>query len=172
MDFGKNIDFFIGEYNIENVLYEEGHNYLKQGFLSKEEFMKICLWKSRRSKKLLKSNSEKSIINWTRKAFEASLEIDKIQALMKLKGVALPMASAILSVTDPKKYPVIDKRCMEVLKEMGLINNKNISKKKWQEYLEVIANLQKQYGKTAREIDKALFAYHRMKLDMDFKNLY
>ena len=170
--FSKNFERYIREYSIENVLYEEGYKFLQRGWLERDEFLKICLWKSRRSKVLLRKNKEERVRSITRKAFAEPDEAMKIKTLQKLSGVGLPMASAILSVTDPQKYPVIDIRTMQALKKMSLIEYKTITINSWLKYLDVIEELKKKFKKSAREIDKALFAYHRLQLDKDFKNLY
>lgn len=171
-NFSKNFESYTREYSIENVLYEEGYKFLKRGWLERDEFLKICFWKSRRSKALLRKNTVASVRSITRKAFAESDEAKKIIILMELDGVGIPMASAILSVTDPQKYPVIDIRTMQALKNMRLINYKTITINSWLKYLEVIEELKKKFKRPAREIDKALFAYHRMQLDKDFRNLY
>ena len=91
---------------------------------------------------------------------------------MELKGVRIPVASAILSVTDSDNYPIIDERCMQALKTLYKIEWKVITSNSWLNYLDFLRKLAKEHNKTAREIEKGLFAFNRMVLDKDLTNLY
>jgi hypothetical protein len=171
-EFEKRIDFYIQNFDTEKLLYKKGHLWAKKGWLSKNEFLAICLWKSRRPKNLYKKNSNSAIKSITKKAFIQKDEAKKMKLLTKLSGVEVPTASAILSVTNPKSYPVIDIRCVESLRELNLISWKNISVTSWVKYLDVIRNISKAKKKTAREVEKGLFAFNRLKLDKELINLY
>lgn len=92
--------------------------------------------------------------------------------LTKLHGVRIPTASAILSITDPNRYPIIDERCIQSLNDLGIIQWESITKNNWLRYLRIIRDLGKQHKKNAREIEKGLFAYNRIKLDKQYLNLY
>jgi hypothetical protein len=88
-----------------------------------------------------------------------------------LKGVDIPTASAILSIVDPKRYPIIDIRCVTALKDLRLIGWTTITVSSWLKYLTILRQLSKDHKKTPRQIEKGLFAYNRLKLDKDLKNL-
>lgn len=172
-DFENNLENFIQLFDIEKFLFENGKTWKEKGFLSKSEFTTICLWKSRRPKKYYNENLESEIKNQTKLAFlEDNDDKAKIELLTQLRGVSIPTASAILSVTDPKNYPIIDIRCIESLKDLGLISWDNININNWMEYLTIVRNIADQHKKTAREIEKGLFTYNRIKLDKTFRNLY
>ncbi len=171
-EFKENINFYIENFNIEEQLFKKGIDIKQKGYLTKNEFLNICLWKSRRPKNRYILNSEIEIENITRLALAEKDELLKIEYLTRLKGVLIPTASAILSVVNPQEYPIIDVRCVEALKELkviewGLINNNN-----WLIYLEIIRKLSKELNLTCREVEKGLFAYNRMNLDSEYKNLY
>lgn len=171
-EFENNLENFIELFDVENFLFQNGNTWKEKGFLNKSEFLNICLWKSRRPKKYYDENSEIEIITQTKLAFLESNDKTKIELLKKLRGVSIPTASAILSVTDPKNYPIIDIRCIESLKDLKLISWENINTKNWIEYIEIVRNLAQKHNKTAREIEKGLFAYNRTKLDKIYRNLY
>lgn len=165
-EFIKKLDFYIESYDVEKRLYEEGKEWHENGYLEKEQFMRICLWKSRRAKKRYDSNDATLVKKITQEAFAESDEKKKIEKLMELKGVRIPVASAILSVTDrDNNYPIIDVRCVCALEDLGEIDWVDITIENWERYLTKIRNLAKQYGKTAREIEKGLFAFNRIYLD-------
>lgn len=170
--FETNLNYYIELFDIEKNLFDNGIKWLEKGFLNKSEFLQICLWKSRRPKKLYNQNSEDFIKDVTTKAFFEKDELKKIEILIQLKGVSIPTASAILSVTNPKDYPIIDVRCVETLKDINLISWNTINSINWIDYLNIIREISKKYKKTAREIEKGLFAYNRIKLDENLKNLY
>ena len=172
-EFIERLDFYIESYDVEKQLYKNGKEWRKKGYLTKDEFIQICLWKSRRAKKRYDSNDAALVEKITREAFAESDEKKKIEKLTELKGVRIPVASAILSVTDrDNNYPIIDVRCVCALEDLGEIDWVDITVENWERYLTKIRNLAKQYGKTAREIEKGLFAFNRMVLDKDLTNLY
>ena len=171
-EFIKKLDFYIESYDVEKRLYEEGKEWHENGYLEKEQFMRICLWKSRRAKKRYDSNDAALVEKITGEAFAESDEKKKIEKLTELKGVRIPVASAILSVTDSDNYPIIDERCMQALKTLYKIEWKVITSNSWLNYLDFLRKLAKEHNKTAREIEKGLFAFNRMVLDKDLTNLY
>lgn len=171
-DFSQNIEHYIDQYDLEKAIFQMGEKILNRGWLNKDEFLTICLWKSRRPKQLYYLNSSEEIINKTKLCFKEGDELKKIQILIGLKGVRIPTASAILSVTNHVDYPIIDERCIQSLKYLGQIRWTTITENNWLEYLKIIRNLAKENGKSAREIEKGLFAYNRIQLDKEYKNLY
>ncbi|EJF36110.1 hypothetical protein ACSQ7D_11450 [Capnocytophaga sp. G1920] len=171
--FIEKLDFYIKSYDVEKELYKRGKKWRKKGFLTKKQFMQICLWKSRRAKKRYDSNDATLVKKITKEAFAESDEKKKIEKLTELKGVRIPVASAILSVTDSdNNYPIIDERCMQALKTLYKIEWKVITSNSWLNYLDFIRKLAREHNKTAREIEKGLFAFNRMELDKDLTNLY
>lgn len=171
-EFLANLDYFIDEYYTEKQLYKKGKEYLKRGWLEKKDFLTICLWKSRRPKRYYDLNSEEEIKEITRTAFKELDEAKKIKCLTKLKGVSIPTASTILSITNPELYPIIDERCIQALNQLNFINWERITYKNWLLYLNIIRTMAKENKKSAREIEKGLFAYNRIKLDKLYTNLY
>ena len=171
-DFEVNIEDYIDLYDIEKHLFLNGNQWIKKGWLNKSEFLEICLWKSRRPKRFYEQNTETNIKEITQRAFAENDEQSKIEILTNLKGVSIPTASAILSVTNSIEYPIIDVRCVESLTDLKLIEWNNINSKNWVEYLKIVRELAIKHSKTAREVEKGLFAYNRIKLDKQFRNLY
>ncbi len=170
--FTENLEYYIDQYELEKQIFQLGKQIKGRGWLEKTEFLTICLWKSRRPKKLYYLNSDKEIISKSKLAFVEKDELEKIKILTDLKGVRIPTASAILSVFNPEIYPIIDIRCVQSLNDLGIISWKTITEKSWIEYLSIIRNLAEQTGKTARQIEKGLFAYNRINLDKEYINLY
>ena len=170
--FTENLEYYIDQYELEKQIFQLGKEIKKRGWLEKTEFLTICLWKSRRPKKLYYLNSDKDIISKSKMVFDEKNELNKIKILTDLKGVRIPTASAILSVVNPEIYPIIDIRCVQSLRDLGIINWKTITEKNWIEYLSIIRSLSKEKNKTAREIEKGLFSYNRINFDKEYTNLY
>ncbi len=75
------------------------------------------------------------------------------------------MASAILMLTNPKYYGVIDIRVWEILFAMGKVktNPKGVSFKikEWYEYLMIIRSWANKLNVSARDIERTLFEAHQ-----------
>ena len=63
--FSKNLDFYIDQYDLEKSIFDLGKGISKRGWLNRDEFLTICLWKSRRPKKLYEQNSPDDIKSQT-----------------------------------------------------------------------------------------------------------
>lgn len=169
----EDIKKYIALYDIESYIFNIiGPSVKKRGYFTFEEFYKICIWKSPRPKKKYIKNIS-AIGEVSRKAFSETNERSRISVLLKLEGVGLPTASALLTSVFPEKYAIIDIRCLEIVRErfndkIGKIISINV----WIEYLEEIRKRALEYKITPRELEKALFAIHKEKLDKTFKNLY
>ena len=84
---------------------------LKRGYFTKDEFMKMGMWKSPRPKQQYLKNSEERIIETSKEVLSTDFEKRKIDLLTRrLRGVSIPVASAILTLIDPQNYGVIDIR--------------------------------------------------------------
>lgn len=137
----------------------------EKGFCNKAEFMDIGMWKSPRPKKLYLENSEEDIVGITTKAFATKFEKRKMELLTELKGVSIPTASAILMLTDPASYGVIDIRVWQILYLYGSVkhNPKGIGMDfdNWYNYLMKLRYYAKKFGVSARDIERTIFYYHQ-----------
>ena len=172
-DFLKHIDYYIDQYDWDKQVFGLGSEIIKRGYMKKDEFLIICLWKSRRPKKWYLQNTSEDIERKTKESLQEKDENKKISILTELKGVSIPTASALLCVINPNDYPIIDERCVQSLNALGYIKWTTITESNWLEYLKIIRGLGVKYNKLAREIEKGLFAYNRIQLDKgELKNLY
>jgi len=86
--------------------------------LTAEEFDEILQWKLDsqypRSRELRRLNLDSVVVPVTKAAFAVAsesfeYEVDlKLKILSSVRGVATPIASAVLALTDPEKFAVID----------------------------------------------------------------
>lgn len=167
------IQKYLALYNQEEYLFSYvGPEVKKRGFMKFDEFYKIAMWKSVRQKQKY-LNNKKIIKKYTKEAFFENSELIKIKKLCSLDGVAIPTASAILTIVYPDKYGIIDVRCLGMLKKLGFEIKTVASPKNWLRYLGIIRDLSSQNNISPREVDKVLFSMHKEMLENDnHKNLY
>jgi hypothetical protein len=85
---------------------------LARGYVNRAEFLKVCAWKSARTKPACRKNSARKIETLTRAAFATPDEALKIGLLRLLDGVEWPTASTILHFCDARPYPILDYRAL------------------------------------------------------------
>ena len=122
----------------------------KQGYLTKEQTLRILKWKSPRPLRFYEQNNETEIRTITKLAFQQSNDKLKIHILTALKGVKYPSASAILMFHEPKNYPVLDIRVWKQLYKNNLVsanaNGQNFTLEQWETYLKIIRSLAENIG--------------------------
>ena len=138
-------------------------------YLDSNDFEMILRWKLaqqyKRQSELRKGNTDKIIRKVTSVALnisheEEDYEIDlRLNLLMSLRGVGLPVASAILTLVYPDKYAVIDFRGWNQLfgekKQSFTISD-------YKKYLREIRKLAGELGWTPQEVDLAIWEYDRV----------
>lgn len=136
-----------------------------RGYLTPSELEGVCRWKSPRALQLIKSNSAYRVRSATKRALATKSERDRLAALQDLRGVSVPMASAILMLLHPKRYGVIDIRVWQLLHKIGTVtkNPKGVgfSFANWYQFLMIIRYFANEFGVTARDVERALFVAHK-----------
>ena len=137
----------------------------KQGYFNKPEFLVMCSWKSPRPRHLYQSNSGAEIRRVSIKLFAAECEKQKVELLTSLKGVGVPTAAAILTLTDPQDYGVIDIRVWQLLYQYGAVATRpsgvGFSTENWLEFLERLRYWARKFNVTVRDVERALFEHHK-----------
>ena len=90
----------------------------------------------------------------------------KFEALTALDGVAAPTASAILTLTHPRRYAVIDIRVWQLLFDLGSVpheaGRRGFTFNDWRDYLMVLRfHAKRQLGASVRAVEYSLFLYHQ-----------
>lgn len=133
--------------------------------LSKPELEDICRWKSPRAIRWIRQNTSAKIRHVTKKAFTTRSEEEKIRHLTSLKGVGIPMASAILMLTGPQRYGVIDIRVWKLLYSLGSVTENSsgtgFTFNNWHDYLRILRPHSKRLGVSVRAVEYTLFKYHQ-----------
>ena len=133
--------------------------------LSRGEFLDVCYWKSPRGIRRCEKNSATRVEQITQKVFATRSEREKIDLLISLEGVSIPTASAILTLTDPRNYGVIDIRVWQVLHALESVTSnpkgQNFTFQHWDQFLQILRYHAGQRKVPTRLIELTLFEYHR-----------
>lgn len=137
----------------------------QRGYLTRSELEDVCRWKSPRALHLIKSNTAYRVRSATTRALATRSERERLAALQELRGVSVPMASAILMLLYPRRFGVIDIRVWQLLYKIGTVtkNPKGIGFRfgNWYQFLMIIRYFAKEFGTTARDVERALFVAHK-----------
>jgi len=153
------------EHGPTRLLISKLRHVRRQGYFTKGEFLQMCRWKSPRPLRLYRSNSEDRIRLVSKKVFATQFEKRRVELLTSFNGVSIPAASAILMLTDPKNYGVIDIRAWQLLYLYGSVKTKPAGKDfsvgDWYTYLVKIRYFARRFDATARQIERTLYEYHK-----------
>jgi hypothetical protein len=131
-----------------------------RGFLTRPEFLRICEWKTPRSKPRCAGNDEFTIRTVTRAAFATGDEALKMDLLRTLSGVSWPTASTLLHFGDRRAYPILDYRA---LWSLGYRKAPHYTMEFWLEYLTYTRGLAKRLSVDIRTLDRALWQYSKVR---------
>lgn len=151
------------EYKDTQLVIDKLTEVESRGFFTKDEFIIMGMWKSPRPKNLYLENTEEEIVETSKEVFSTKYEKRRIELLARLRGVRIPTASAILMLTNPRDYGVIDIRVWEVLYRYGEVNvnptGTNFSFENWYNYLMKLRYFVKKHLVNARDIERTIFEH-------------
>ena len=129
-----------------------------RGHLRRNEFLELCRWKTARTQRRCRVNSEELVGEVTRTALGTRHEELKIRVLLLLEGVSWPTASVILHFCDQERYPILDVRA---LWSVGLQRVPTYTFSLWWSYTCFIRKISDRTGLSMRSIDRALWQYSK-----------
>jgi hypothetical protein len=136
-----------------------------RGRFTRAEFLAMCGWKSPRARRLWKSNSAARIGVVSARVLATRDERRRMELLTGLRGVGVPMASAILTLLDPRRYGVLDIRAWQLLFAIRSVaanrRGQSFTIAQWLEYLAALRRHAGRLGVSARMVEHTLFACHR-----------
>jgi len=137
----------------------------RRGWLTRAEFLAACRWKSARAVRHHRANGEARIRAVTRAVFRTSSERRRMALLTELDGVSAPTASAILTLTGPRRYGVLDIRVWQLLYRMAAVRRnpagRHFTIGDWLEFLVLLRRSARRHRVTVRALEIALFRCHR-----------
>jgi hypothetical protein len=134
--------------------------YEQQGFLTKDQFVRVCEWKSPRAKPRFESNDADLIQEVSALARTTTSERMRIQAWTLLDGVKWPTASVFVHFAFPDQYPILDVRA---LWSLGVDRPSAYSFSFWSKYTDACRTLAKKAKVTMRGLDQALWKFSQDK---------
>jgi len=136
-----------------------------RGAFTRAEFRRMCRWKSPRARLLWETNSARRVRAVARAVLATRSERRRMELLTSLHGVGVPIASAILTLIDPRRYGVLDIRCWQLLFAIRSVKTnqrgQGFTIQQWEEYLSALRHHARRLGVTARAIEYTLFECHR-----------
>jgi len=136
-----------------------------RGSFTRAEFRRMCRWKSPRARPLWEANSADRIRAVSRAVLTTGSERRRMELLTSLRGVGVPVASAILTLIDPRRYGVLDIRAWQLLMATGAVSTnprgQSFTIAQWEQYLAALRRHARRLGVTARTIEYTLFECHR-----------
>lgn len=143
----------------EPILSEIAPRARERGYLTHDEFLAICGWKSPRSAPRCASNDPALVEEVTRTALGAYRQELKLGILLVLAGVQWPTASVILHFCDRGEFPILDYRA---LWSLGYKKPPTYTFPFWVAYCEFTRALAKRAGVSMRKLDQALWQYSKV----------
>lgn len=164
IDKWSNID--VDEYEYNNIIKLVKNDIETENTITESTFERIINWKSARSKGYTRKREYEEYKN----TFTEILTTEnKLEKLTDLYGIGVSIASTILHFIYPDVYPIIDFRTIEALQLLGHIN-KDVKMtdirdaiKGYDSYRSIILEISKKVKRKLREVDKALFKFHKIK---------
>jgi hypothetical protein len=158
--FDKNkIPYWAARYDYpgDEEIEEAARKNRKRGYLTAEEFLALCKWKTPRSQPKCARNSADLIREATHIALSCKNEELRIGSLMALHGVSWPTASVILHFWHDDPYPILDFRA---LWSIGLDTQPNYyTFDFWWKYTTFCRELAKECNVSMRVLDRALWQF-------------
>jgi hypothetical protein len=137
----------------------------RRGFVSRGEFLAMARWKSPRALHHYKRNGPARVREATRRALAARTERSRMEHLLALDGVSVPVASAILTLLDPRRYGVLDIRAWQLLYALQGVDanpaGRGFSVGQWLRYLATLRAHARRLRVPVRAVEFTLFLCHR-----------
>jgi hypothetical protein len=136
-----------------------------RGCFSRVEFVRMCRWKSPRAQHLWRRNSAGRVRAVSRAMLATRSERRRMELLTSLRGVGIPIASAILTLLDPRRYGVLDIRAWQLLFAVRSVDanrrGQGFTIAQWEAYMSALRHHARRLGVSARAIEYTLFEAHR-----------
>ncbi|MHB0959306.1 MAG: hypothetical protein ACYC0X_23455 [Pirellulaceae bacterium] len=134
------------------------------GTVSEQTFRDILDWKWAGLKGKIRWENIQVYLDAIRKCL-ADPDDEKMRTLDDMPIIGPPVASTILHFLHPSSFPIFDVRTVAVLRHFGCIQHKSTGFNQYAAFRHAVLSLQQSLPKwSLRQIDKAMFAYHKCEL--------
>ena len=127
------------------------------GYLTKNELMEMGDWKRHTLRSQMVDNPVGHVEKITAAAFRPGGDWEKLEKLIDIDGVGQSVASTILHLYDPERYPIFDTHALYSIR----INKEEVEgdKKFWEEYVKLCREKADCHGVCMRKLDRALYKF-------------
>jgi len=136
-----------------------------RGWFTRAEFVQMCRWKSPRARRLWERNTAARVQAVSRAVLATRSERRRMELLTGLRGVGVPIGSAILTLVDPRRYGVLDIRCWQLLFAIDSVTanrrGQGFTIAQWEQYLAALRHHARRLAVSARVVEFSLFEAHR-----------
>ena len=136
---------------------------LRNQRISFRTILRAVEWKTPRIKGKMDSLNPDKYCSFVRLAHGTYDKRTKLWLLTSLDGWGIPMASTMLHLLHPNRFPIVDYRVLEVLRDKNRLTANRDTEKGYWSYYAAIHRLMRSTGCCIREIDRALWAFHACK---------
>lgn len=156
-------------YDLDKYLFSQVTRRFKQGNeFSAFDFYAIITWKANRAKtNVRKGLAERNISPAELMGSVRTIsDREKLQTLVAVPGIGVPIASAILTVCYPKRFTVLDYRAWETLYELKRVPSNRIPSGVdgyFTKYLPVCRRLADDMKISLRKLDLVLWGWSQKK---------
>ena len=147
------------QYETDDILSNLSISVKQKKYLTRDEFIKICAWKTPRSKPKVASNQKEYIEEITKISLTTESDQLRIEVLTLLNGVSWPTASTILHFCHNKEFPIIDFRALYSLGFDAIPNKYDYPF--WKKYTKYCRSLSDKLKLDLRTIDRGLWQYSK-----------
>jgi hypothetical protein len=140
----------------DRVEREIGPRAMARGYLTRDDLVVLCEWKTPRSRRLVAGNEAGFVEAVTRTALATPSERLRIEVLTLLDGVGWPSASVVLHFAHRDRYPILDYRALWTV---GAAAPAAYGYPFWAAYTAFCRGLADRHGLTMRDLDRALWQY-------------
>jgi len=137
----------------------------RTGEFTRAEFLRMAAWKSPRARPHYRKNTSARVRATSRAVLRSRSERRRLDLLMELEGVSVPVASAILTLIDPRRYGVLDIRVWQLLFALRCVDAKPAGRgftgRDWLHYLAQLRAEARRLRAPVRAVEYTLFRFHR-----------
>jgi thermostable 8-oxoguanine DNA glycosylase len=152
-------------YDLEQYLFGEvSGRFQRERVLSAYDFFAIVTWKANRAKTGVKRgliDAGNPVRQLMKEVSQADSPVDKVEILCNVKGIGIPIASAILSVCYPTRFTALDYRAWKTLEQAsveGIPEHPPQDAQSYLQYCEACRRFADRMGLSLRDLDRALWA--------------
>lgn len=152
------------EKEYQEIIRQLKEEIIAVGTISEETARRLLKWKkARRATKLIMERFAE-FAEVIKKCLKIP-EDEKLKILDDLPGIGVPVGSTLLHFIFPNKFPIMDIRTVEVLYAGDYIKSKSRDASRYTVFKDAIFLIHRRLPKwTLRQIDRALFAFHKKEL--------